>query len=398
MTTPVPPTEDEDSSPDLETLPPPPRFAGDSDIGTVLPISDDPENPDDSYYQPSDTIDVPRFDASVLTQRRTPKRLRPGVLAVAGITIGLLGVVVLIIQERSAPPETLPVPSTVSASTEASPPIVAAPSSPCPSDMVFVPAGKFFMGTHDEHPIFATARPPTQRTVSGFCIDRHEVSVGDYRGCSDLGNCLRAHRDSTYPQASLSRSEWTSQREKRSVLCNEANDAQVAHPVNCVSWAQASHYCATVGKRLPSEEEWEFAARGSDGRVYSWGDQPPSPRHMNGCGPECTAWKAEQGLSGTNTLYSRSDQYPGTAPVGSFPEGISQHGAMDMAGNVFEWTATAFVSRNKKGPKQYVIRGGAFNSTMPQFADPALRFGQVATAHPDAVGFRCAMTPAANIL
>ena len=140
----------------------------------------------------------------------------------------------------------------------------------------------------------------------------------------------------------MKKSEWERARAAFSPLCNFGAEDRGRHPINCVMWAQASEYCKVMGKRLPSEMEFEFAARGSDGRRYPWGDAPPSERHLNGCGKECVEWRAEQGLSAVEPLYPGSDAYVGTAPIGSFPEGRTQAGLFDITGNVFEWTADPF--------------------------------------------------------
>jgi len=166
-------------------------------------------------------------------------------------------------------------------------------------------------------------------------------------------------------------------------------------------WAQASEYCKVVGKRLPSETEFEFAARGSDGRVYPWGDAPPSERHLNGCGTECVEWRKEQGLAVVEPLYAGSDAYVGTAPIGSFPEGRTQAGLFDITGNVFEWTADPFRAYPQPGvatppepaTNNRVIRGGAFNSFEPEHTDPALRLPYDADAYTHGIGFRCAADP-----
>ena len=206
-----------------------------------------------------------------------------------------------------------------------------------------------------------------------------------------------------WPKGNTPDADWKLQTAAHSELCNETREDRDAHPVNCVDWAQASKYCEWRGGTLPSEAQWEFAARGSDGRVYSWGDALPSRAHMNGSGPEYVAWRATKGLPSHATLYAEDDGFVGTAPVGSSKDGATQHGLFDMAGNVFEWTADEFtpypakdgtpVAAPPPGTKRRVIRGGAFNSFQPQFADPALRFPQAEDAHTHGIGFRCVTTP-----
>lgn len=271
----------------------------------------------------------------------------------------------------------------------------------CPEGMAFIPGGKFFMGSDNvDSPALKTARPAHQAEVADFCMDIHEVSVRDHAACSDTGTCKRAFRDSFWPQGKTDKKTWEDGRAAHSPLCNEGNPDRLDHPVNCVTWAQADAFCRAQGKRLPSEPEWEFAARGSDGRVYPWGDEVPDPKRLNGCGHECVAWRAALKLPPAPALYEADDGFPGTAPVGSFPAGKTQAGLLDMVGNVFEWTADDFkpypnapADAPPAPENAKVMRGGAFNSSFAEHAEPALRFPQDATAHVHALGFRCARAP-----
>lgn len=280
----------------------------------------------------------------------------------------------------------------------------------CPEGMALVPGGKYFMGSDSEHRVLASARPAHQVSLEPYCIDIHEVSVADYRHCSKVGECKRAHRTSLWPKGRMDDRDWRDAREAHSHLCNEnadeTDEERKRHPVNCVTWRQADAYCKFVGKRLPRESEWEFAARGSDGRVFPWGDETPDHTRMNACGLECQKWREGRNLSPGRAMYEKDDTFAGTAPVGSFPAGKTQHGLHDMVGNVFEWTADQFKpygdtdksnkhrrNRQAKAPElgeKRVIRGGAFNSFVPEFSDPALRYGMAAKAHTHVIGFRCA--------
>ncbi len=297
-----------------------------------------------------------------------------------------------------------PAPRLGAASAEAPKPATpepAAAAARCPEGTVLIPGGKFFMGSDNvDNKALVPSRPAHQVEVADFCMDLREVTVADYDACSAKGECKRAFRDSLWPQGSMAKKAWEDARAAYSPLCNEGVAGREQHPVNCVTWAQAEAYCLKHGKRLPSEAEWEFAARGSDGRSYPWGDDPPDARHLNGCGQECTAWRAAAGLAASGQLYDADDGFPGTAPVGSFPAGKTQAGLLDMVGNVFEWTADDYAlypgapaDARPPDPGAKVIRGGAFNSAQAEHAEPALRFPQDQTAHVHAVGFRCAQTP-----
>lgn len=151
--------------------------------------------------------------------------------------------------------------------------------------MAYVPAGKFLMGSDDEGGM-DIERPKHSVHVPAFWIYRTPVTNGQYRRCIAAGSCeaaLSNHPDNDYPAVA-------------------------------VTWHQARNYCEWAGGRLPTEAEWEKAARGADGRRYPWGNAAP------------TCDKA-------NYL----DCQTGLRPVGSHPEGASPYGALDMAGNVWEW-------------------------------------------------------------
>jgi formylglycine-generating enzyme required for sulfatase activity len=274
------------------------------------------------------------------------------------------------------------------------------PASRCPAGMTYVEGGKFFMGTDADDAVLQSARPAHPAMVASFCIDIDEITVDEYRACSIKGECKRAFRDSTWPQGSSDTEDWRAAMAAHSELCNERFDDRGKHPVNCVDWAQARHFCQHRAADLPTEAQWEFAARGSDGRVYPWGDALPTPEHMNGSGREYVAWRESKGLPPHGVLYEADDGFIGTAPVGRFGKGHSQRGLHDIAGNVFEWTLDEFKpyaadadTPATTGPKKRVIRGGAFNSFQPQFADPALRFPQAEDAHNHGIGFRCVAEP-----
>ena len=156
------------------------------------------------------------------------------------------------------------------------------------------------------------------------------------------------------------------------------------HPVVQVSWRDARAFCAWRGGRLPSEAEWEFAARGSDGRRYAWGNAPPAQRGA------ATARRANYGTDDC-CAPDDGDGYRTTAPVGTFPAGRSAFGLYDMAGNVWEWTTSRFPGR----PDWYVIRGGGWGNN-PHCLRAAYRHGNPPDIGLDMVGFRCAADAAGN--
>jgi formylglycine-generating enzyme required for sulfatase activity len=166
------------------------------------------------------------------------------------------------------------------------------PSGPDPVEMASVPAGDFLMGS-DDAAAPADERPAARIPVADFWIDRVEVTNARYGVCVDAGAC-------TPPVGPAF-----------------ADATRADHPVSLVSWAQAANYCRWAGKRLPTEAEWEKAARGVDGRVYPWGSRFEPDR--------------------VNAGYTA-----GTTAVGGYANGASPYGVLDMAGNVWEWTSSLY--------------------------------------------------------
>jgi formylglycine-generating enzyme required for sulfatase activity len=270
----------------------------------------------------------------------------------------------------------------------------------CPEGMVLVPGGRFFMGSDEA--AFKLWQPAHKVTLDTFCIDVNEVTAGDYKACSDVGECKRPPPEPEYPKADT---ETETQHQKAvkayAELCNFGQEERALHPINCVSWALADGYCKVKKKRLPTEAEWEYAARGSDGRKFPWGDEAGDASHMNACGLECTKWEVAHGLKPSPRMFDADDGFPGTAPVGSFPKGKTRFGANDFVGNVWEWTADWFETYkpdevvNPQGAptgERKAIRGGGFNGGFALWLNPAFRYWQLATASAPAIGFRCAVT------
>jgi formylglycine-generating enzyme required for sulfatase activity len=230
-------------------------------------------------------------------------------------------------------------------------------------------------------------------TLSPFCIDVYEVTTEDYKSCSDNGECKRAGTTNDWDGIE------DSERRSFDPLCN-ARDPQGRgrHPVNCVDWEMATTYCKAHAKRLPTEAEWEFAARGSDGRKYPWGDEEPGPTLLNACGKECVDWGRKNRVE-TKAMFSADDGWATTAPVGSFPRGASRYGLQDVVGNVWEWVSDWYAEYPRSelvdpaGPAagdERVIRGGAWNGGYPAWVRPTFRYKDVPAKRSYGIGFRCA--------
>ncbi len=237
--------------------------------------------------------------------------------------------------------------------------------------MVYVPAGEFLMGSSDADieqykvmfPLrnisrFDNERPQRQVFVDAFYIDRLEVSNRQYKKFLAITGYEPKHYLDYLPY--------------------NAPDM----PAAVLEWEDAAAYAEWAGKRLPTEAEWEKAARGTDGRFWPWGNE----------------WDATK-LSG-NDGTGLKDGYKETAPVGQFPQGASPYGALDMAGNLWEWVSdwydpdyyrTVASAINPQGPETgdgHVLKGGGWAENL-DFTRCASRLG----GNPGSLlrGFRCAM-------
>jgi formylglycine-generating enzyme required for sulfatase activity len=241
---------------------------------------------------------------------------------------------------------------------------IAAPTS-CPADMVGIMGGTYTLGErHDTE------------TIRPYCLDRTEVTVGAYGACVSAGHC-------TEPDP------YEATRGKYRIDCTWRRPGREQHPLNCVDWGQAASYCESRGKRLPTEEEWEWAARnGPAATIYPWGNGPPDAQHVNACGAECPPGKLANGYAAGSALYPGDDGFTDTAPVGSFPKGDNQWGVHDLAGNIREWTATYLDS--KAGTR--VARGGAWDENIGASLSAADRsYARIPSYRSHALGFRCAL-------
>lgn len=235
-------------------------------------------------------------------------------------------------------------------------------------DMVLISAGSFMMGCNGlvDGQCEDDELPYHEVYLGTYHIDRHEVTVAEFRLCVDAGGCAPGnHRTNSVSQ-----------------YCNSGHPERDDHPMNCVEWLGAADYCKWAGKRLPTEAEWEKAARGTDGRQYPWGDEEPS----------CD--RAVMSDGGFGCGEGR------TWPVCSKESGNSPYGLCDVAGNVWEWVADLYgpdyyelsVSENPMGPSSgtsRLTRGGSWNF-LPKNLRTSFRGSAAPVFKHAGLGFRCA--------
>jgi formylglycine-generating enzyme required for sulfatase activity len=287
-------------------------------------------------------------------------------------------------------------------------------------DMVLMPAGPFIMGSDEVDkdqrrsseygvgkPLYLDEHPRQTIVLPEYYIDRYEVDFSHYRAFiiqnnywvpevfKDSGYLLSRHvlqaaNDETLRRLAidtfhLDRDTRQMGREALLDALEQQRRALDRLPVSGVGWREADAYCRWAGKRLPTEAEWEKAARGDDGREYPWGND----------------WSVERVNAGARLASDSTD--PGVMPVGSFAQGVSPYGVHDMAGNVMEWVAdwyqpyagSAYPS-DDFGQQFRVVRGGGWGGVghyvISHFYRTAYRFYLRPDSAFSDLGFRCAVS------
>jgi len=341
-------------------------------------------------YQPPPSVE--RILNSAELQPRPPqivgppppgRRRRNWWLIIGGIAVGLLIIFFLIIYPTidttavPIPTQTAsPLRPTDSPTWTPAPTLTSVPAeemvSPDQMVLVYIPAGEFRMGSSraDDPQAFEEELPQHIVYLGDYWIDKTEVTNAQYAMCVASGACTPPANNYSSTRASY------------------YDDSQYAdYPVIFVSWSQAAAYCSWAGRRLPTEAEWEKAARGSDGHIYPWGNTFDGTL-ANSCDVNCNlSWKGQY-----------DDGFIETAPVGAYPDGASVYGILDMAGNVYEWVADWYGPYapdrqiDPTGPNSgldKIMRGGSWGD------DPAhIRSTIRSPINPDNwldfIGFRCA--------
>jgi formylglycine-generating enzyme required for sulfatase activity len=255
----------------------------------------------------------------------------------------------------------------------------------CPAGMRRIEGGVFRLGSAAEAETPSDETPQREVTLQPFCLDVTEVTVGEYSECTSCEPLeRRVQGEGLTPNAI---GFW-------SQFCN-GRDAE-DHPVNCVDWQRANAFCEAAGKRLPTEAEWELAARGDRASTYPWGEAPPSGQRLNACGAECSRMLSERlekaGRGPWPRMYADEDSDEATAPVGRHGAGATPIGVLDLAGNVWEWTSSHYCRYDDPecGDSRRVIRGGGWDTVESQDVRAARRLPSAPSARSWSVGFRCA--------
>jgi formylglycine-generating enzyme required for sulfatase activity len=217
--------------------------------------------------------------------------------------------------------------------------------------MIRIGAATVVIGADDGEP---DERPVHDLHIEAFDIDRTEVTVAAYGACVGAGACAAV--DVFHER------------------CNSHERGKDDDPVNCVTWAQASAYCVWAGKRLPSEEEWEYAARGPHGIKYPWGAAPPEAR----------------------PCWNKPMTSDGTCGAAAHPQDQSPFGVLDLGGNVSEWSASPYCPypaaeaavKCKAGAR--TTRGGSWDMTDPTLLRSTYRDWVLEGNRGYNLGFRCA--------
>lgn len=234
------------------------------------------------------------------------------------------------------------------------------------------PGGMFQMGCPTEGKACEPDEvPPREANVGSFWLGTTEVTVAAYQACVQAGGCNAPPRndDTVKP------------------TCNFYQPGRDNHPMNCVSWHEAQAFCRWDGGRLPTPEEWEYAAGGGRSLMHPWGAPAVDGTRANFCDRNCLTVLDPE----TREMFesrgwadkSQDDRFAATAPVGTYPAGANPWGALDLLGNLSEWTSGNYNKNAKE------IRGGDWN-TDPRTLRASNRHRAIPDYRSDVIGFRCA--------
>jgi serine/threonine-protein kinase len=276
---------------------------------------------------------------------------------------------------------------------------------------VYIPAGEFLMGSAEadvdramnECPTclrdwFKDEMPQHKVYLDAFWIDKTEVTnamftqfveATGYETEAEKAGCGIVLNQFSREWQMVQGADWVHPRGPGTDIVGSGN-----HPVVQINYFDAEAYCQWAGRRLPTEAEWEKAARGTDGRIYPWGNQAPAENLLNFADRNAYVRIAD---------FDANDGYAFTAPVGSYPEGASPYGVLDMSGNVSErvagWYSDTYYAnspeRNPTGPEsgEYVVLRGGSWSRIGRLLRSAARLKYPLINRSSGTGFRCAVSP-----
>lgn len=239
-------------------------------------------------------------------------------------------------------------------------------------EFVYIPAGSFHFGCEpQDQNCGKDEKPGRSVSVRAFWLGKTDVTVAAYARCAAAGACESSIH-------SIETEQHT---------CNWKN-GRLDHPINCVNWNDSKRFCAWAGGRLPTAEEWEYAAKSGESRVYPWGDQPVNGQRANFCDRNCPNALSDMDKKVFRDAHwiddAENDGYAGTSPVGYFPAGVTKWGLLDMAGNVMNWTATDYDAESKE------LRGGGW-SAQPHDLRASSRSMYAPSYRFHFMGFRCGL-------